>query len=131
LQATQSRLHRIAVLAQLFRATDAVWPDDVPVAAVLACGRVAPVFAGWELGVGDATLRRALARLPATPGMQGEGVGVERGRKEGWQERGGCLHCAAMLPWLLPTYRTHPRVPPVAPLYPASLHGGSGVQASA
>jgi DNA ligase-1 len=59
------------VLCNFFRSVIALTPDDLLMCVYLCCNKLAPAYAGIELGIGDSLLVKALAeasgasRLPA------------------------------------------------------------------
>mmetsp|Transcript_12905 Transcript_12905/g.21082 ORF Transcript_12905/g.21082 Transcript_12905/m.21082 type:complete len:871 (-) Transcript_12905:497-3109(-) len=61
IEATTKRLEIIETLANCFRTIIAVSPKDLLPAMYLAANRIAPAHEGIELGLGDATLIKAIA----------------------------------------------------------------------
>ena len=60
IEATTKRLEITAILVKLFRSVIALTPKDLIATVYLTCNKLAPEYAGVEIGLGDATLKKAL-----------------------------------------------------------------------
>jgi DNA ligase-1 len=60
IEATTKRLEITAILVKLFRSVIALTPDDLIPTVYLTCNKLAPEYAGVEIGLGDSLLQKAL-----------------------------------------------------------------------
>jgi DNA ligase-1 len=60
IEATTKRLEITAFLVKLFRSVIALTPDDLVATVYLTCNKLAPEYAGVEIGLGDSLLQKAL-----------------------------------------------------------------------
>lgn len=75
---TTKRMEIAEILCNLFRVVAEKMMDDIVETSYLACNRVAPQFEGVELGLGDATIIKALAQ---TTGKKESAIKEEYAKK--------------------------------------------------